>query len=168
MTPSPKPTRFFRSSQNIWTLMNKLLAPIQRNSKVHKYFPINIKLTKFIRTLYVVKQSVCKLGLTQWNLSKFEFKFDDSRLSSWYKNRNGLIYFFLLPPDVALSLPCWLSQFSFSKLRQPTGQRQSKVRMQQRKFSIMPIFFLYYEESLVSSNLNSRLLRFHFAHPSAL
>ena len=39
--------------------MNKLLAPIQRNSKVHKYFPINIKLTQFIRTLYVVKQSVC-------------------------------------------------------------------------------------------------------------
>ena len=26
--------------------------------------------------------------------------------------------------DVAKSLPCWLSQFSFSKLRQPTGQRQ--------------------------------------------
>ena len=42
--------------------------------------------------------------------------------------------FFLLRPDVALSLPCWLSQFSFSKLRQSTGQRQSNVRTQQKKF----------------------------------
>ena len=29
-----------------------------------------------------------------------------------------------------------------------------------------PILFLYYEESLVSSNLNSKLLRFHCAHPT--
>jgi hypothetical protein len=28
-----------------------------------------------------------------------------------------------------------------------------------------PILFLYYEESLVSSNLNSKLFRFHSAHP---
>jgi hypothetical protein len=28
------------------------------------------------------------------------------------------------------------------------------------------ILFLYYEESLVSSNLNSKLLRFHCAHPN--
>ena len=45
-------------------------------------------------------------------------------------------------PDVAKSLPCWLSQFSFSKLRQPTGQRLSNVRMQQTKMSIVPILFL--------------------------
>ena len=32
-------------------------------------------------------------------------------------------YFFLLKPDVALSLPCWLSQFSFSKLRQLAVKR---------------------------------------------
>ena len=69
--------------------------------------------------------------------------------------------FFLLHPDVALSLLCWLSQFSFfSKLRQPTGQRLSNVRTQQKKNSIWPILFLYYEESLVSSNLNSKLIRF--------
>ena len=35
-------------------------------------------------------------------------------------------------------------------------QRQSNVRMQQKK-SIGPILFLYYEESLVSSNLNSKV-----------
>jgi hypothetical protein len=57
-------------------------------------------------------------------------------------------------------------KFSFSKLRQPTGQRLSNVRAQQTKISIGPILFLYYEESLVSSNLNSKQLRFHGAHPN--
>ena len=38
--------------------------------------------------------------------------------------------------------------------------------MQQTKLSIGPILFLYYEESLVSSNLNSKQLRFHGAHPN--
>ena len=70
-------------------------------------------------------------------------------------------------PDVALSLPCWLSKLNFSNLRQPTGQRQSNVRMQQNKFSIKPILFLHYEESLVvSSNLNSILFRFHCVRPT--
>ena len=50
---------------------------------------------------------------------------------------------FLLPPDVAKSLPCRLSQISFG-----------------------PIIFLYYEESLVSSNLNSKQLRFHGVRPN--
>ena len=53
---------------------------------------------------------------------------------------------FLLLPDVAKSLPCWLAQFSFSKLRQPTGQRLSNVRMQ-KKNSIGPILFIYYEQA---------------------
>ena len=80
--------------------------------------------------------------------------------------RLAWLNFFLLRPDLAKSLPCWLSQFSFSKLRQPTGQRLSNVRTQQKKNSIKPILFLYYEESLVSSNLNSKLLRFHCSHPN--
>ena len=33
------------------------------------------------------------------------------------------------------------------------------------KNSIGPILFLYYEESLVSLNLNSKQLRFHGTHP---
>ena len=37
----------------------------------------------------------------------------------------------------------------------------SSVRTQQQKISIGPILFLYYEESLLSSNLNSKLFRFH-------
>ena len=51
----------------------------------------------------------------------------------------------------------------FSKLRQPTGQRLSNLRTQQTKISIWHILFLYYEESLVSTNLNSKQLRFHGA-----
>ena len=58
------------------------------------------------------------------------------------------------------------SQFRKAKLRQPTGQRLSNVRTQQFFFSIGSILFLYYEESLVSSNLNSNLLWFNCAHPN--
>ena len=54
-------------------------------------------------------------------------------------------------PDVAKSLPCWLSQF---------------IQDATKKISIWPILFLYYEESLVSSSLNSKLFRFHSAHPN--
>ena len=44
---------------------------------------------------------------------------------------------FLLHPDVALSLPCWLAE---------TEQLQDATKM----FLIGPILLLYYEESLVS------------------
>ena len=78
----------------------------------------------------------------------FEFKFYDTRI------------FCLLRPDVAKSLPYWLSPSSFPKLRQPTGQRLSNIWVQQTKISIEPILFLYYKESLVLSNLNSNNLGF--------
>ena len=42
----------------------------------------------------------------------------------------------------------------------------SNARRQQTKISIEPILSLYYEESLVSSNLNSKQHRFHGAHPN--
>jgi hypothetical protein len=69
--------------------------------------------------------------------------------------RLARLKFFLLGPEVALSLPCWLSQF-----------RKANVRTQQIFFSIVPILFLYYEDSLVSSNLNSNLLRIHCVRPN--
>ena len=53
----------------------------------------------------------------------------------------------------------------FSKLRQPTGQRHSNVKMQQNIISIRIILFLYYYDSLVSSKSNSKLFRFHFVRP---
>ena len=37
---------------------------------------------------------------------------------------------------LTLSLTCWLSQFSFSKLRQPTGQILCNVRVQQKKIQL--------------------------------
>ena len=78
----------------------------------------------------------------------------------------GQIENFFVCPNVAKSLPCWLFQFRKAKLRQPTGQRLSNVRGQQKEISIVPILFLCYEESLVSSNLNSKQLKFHGAHPT--
>ena len=40
------------------------------------------------------------------------------------------LIFFYLDLDLWPFWTCWLSQFRNAKLRQPTGQRQSKVRMQ--------------------------------------
>ena len=77
--------------------------------------------------------------------------------------------FFPCSPDISIRskpLPSWLSQLRFSKLIQPTGQRLSNVRTQQRKIPIWPILFLYYEESLISSNLNSNLLWFPCFRPN--
>ena len=66
-----------------------------------------------------------------------------------------------LHPEVAKCLPFWMSQLIKAKLRQPTGQRVSNVRVQRKK----KIFF-YWEESLASSNLNSKLFRFHCVRPN--
>ena len=38
----------------------------------------------------------CRLGLTLWNLSCLEFKFDDTRLSYWHKNKIGRIEIFFV------------------------------------------------------------------------
>ena len=73
------------------------------------------------------------------------------------KIRLAWLNFFLFPPDVALSLPCcWDSQKG--RDRATSGRNKQN--------SIGPILFLYYKESLLSSNLNSKLLRFHCAHPN--
>ena len=50
-----------------------------------------------------------------------------------------------------------------AKLKQPKGQRLCKVRTQQKKL-MGQMLSLYYEESQVSSNLNSK--RFHCVRPS--
>ena len=47
--------------------------------------------------------------------------------------------------------------------------KESKNTMKmddENKFQFGPILFLHYEVSLVSSNLNSNLHRFHCAHPN--
>ena len=110
--------------------------------------------------------NVCTLGWAQWNLSTgLNSNLMTPDFPHNIRIRLAQLKFFLLRPDVAKSLPCWLSQFRKAELSQPTGQRQSNVRTQQKK-SIVPILFLYYEESLVSSNLNSNLLWFHCVRPN--
>ena len=47
----------------------------------------------------------------------------------------------------------------------PTVQH-CKVKTQQQKIVMWTILFLCYEESLVSSNLNSKLFRFHCVRPN--
>ena len=46
--------------------------------------------------------------------------------------RLAQLKFCLLHPDVAKSLPCWLSHFRKAELRQLTWQRLSDVRVQQK------------------------------------
>ena len=46
---------------------------------------------------------VKNLGWALWNRNSFEFKFDDTRLSSYYKNKISPINLFLLRPDSANS-----------------------------------------------------------------
>ena len=50
-------------------------------------------------------------------------------------------------------------QFRNAKLRQPTGHRLSNVRKQQKNFNWANLILM------LSSNLNSKQLRFHGAHP---
>ena len=65
-------------------------------------------------------------------------------------------------PDVALSLPCWLSQLNWDSQQ---GRDFATSGCNKKKL-MGPILFLYYEESLVSSNLNSKLLWFHSVRPN--
>ena len=51
------------------------------------------------------------------------------------------------------SLPCWLSQLNWDSQQ----GRDRATSWCNRFFLIWPILFLYYEESLVSSNLNTKL-----------
>ena len=64
---------------------------------------------------------------------------------------------------------CPVGCLSLEKLNWDSQQsRDLATSLCNKKKSIVPILFLYYEESLVSSNLNSNLLRFHCAHPTVL
>ena len=85
-----------------------------------------------------------KLGLTLWNQSSFEFKYDDTRISTQHKNKIGPIK------------KNWDTQ---------QGRDFAASGLNKNKFN-GPILLLYYGESLVSSNLNSKLFWFHSAHPN--
>ena len=73
------------------------------------------------------------LGWAPRNLSCLEFKFDDTRLSYWHKNKIGRIeLFFLLLPDFANSLPCWLSQQNWASQQ---GRKLAKSGSNKKNFN---------------------------------
>ena len=67
-----------------------------------------------------------------------------------------------------LGLTLWnLNSFEFKFDDTRLGPiKRCCVLTQQKKILIGPILFLYFEESLVSSNLNSKLLWFHSVRPN--
>ena len=76
--------------------------------------------------------------------------------------RLALLNFLLLRPDIALSLPCWLSQFSFSKLRQSPGLRQSNVRMQKKVNQANLILILWGKSGMYHQIwIQNNVFRFH-------
>ena len=97
------------------------------------------------------------LGWAQWNLSRFEFKFDDTRLSSEYKNKIGQIF--------VASWHCSVSALLAVSVRKSYTETANRTGTSQKN-SIGSILFLYYEEILVSSNLNSKLFRFYCVRPN--
>ena len=113
--------------------------------------------------MHVLNVGMYKIGWASWNLSYFEFKFDDTRLSSSYKNKSGPIEIFVCCVLMLLSL-CPVGCLSLEKLN--WDSQQGNVTVQQTKMSIEPFLFLYYEVSLASSNLNSKQLRFHGVGPN--
>ena len=48
----------------------------------------------------------------------------------------------------------------------PAKRAETEQHQKKKKKIIEPILFLSYEEYMLSSNLNSKLRRFHCAHPN--
>ena len=65
-----------------------------------------------------------------------------------------------MSPDIAKFLLCWLLNWDSQQGRDLATSGRNK------KISIWPILYLYHEESLVSSNLNSKQLGFHGVRPN--
>ena len=96
------------------------------------------------------------VGLTLWNLSCLEFKFDDTRLSYWHKNKIVRIEIFLCC-FLTLLIFCpigWSQQNWLSQQDRKLAKSESK-----KKISILPILFLWinrkvwYHQIWIPSNL---------------
>ena len=72
------------------------------------------------------------LGWAPWNLSCLQFKFDETRLSYWHKNNIGRNEIFLLLPDFANFLPCWLAQFCWDSQQ---GRELAKSGSNKKNFN---------------------------------
>ena len=86
-----------------------------------------------IKQVWYFKFNQCYVHLTLWNLGCLEFKFDDTRVSYWHKNKIGRIEnFFLLLPDFANFLPCWIAQFCWDSQQ---GRELAKSGSNKKKFN---------------------------------
>ena len=74
------------------------------------------------------------------------------------------VYIFLITNN-CMNYICWLVSTIFTCLAETANRADTEQRQDATFFLIRPILFLYYEESLVSSNLNSKLFRFHCVRP---
>ena len=103
-------------------------------------------------------RNINTLGWAPRNLSCLEFKFDDTRLSYWHKNKIGRIeFFFLLLPDFANSLLCWLSQQNWAN--QQGRKLVRKVRKQLKKFQFYQSYSyvhrkVWYHQIWIPNNLD--------------
>ena len=110
------------------------------STKSKQKLPFSEPYSQFI-LLFTLKP-VCKLGLTQWNLNSFEFKY-------------------LMIPDFPHNIKIRLAQFKIFccvltlLCLCPVGCLSETEQRQDAPKKIM-----------ASSNLNSKLLRFHCAHPN--
>ena len=94
-----------------------------------------------------------------------EFKFDDTRLSYWHKNKIGRIEIFFgcfLTLLILCPVGC-LSKTEQAKLSKPTGQKISKVRKQQKKFQFCQSYSyvnskVWYHKIWIPNNLGFMVL----------
>ena len=101
-----------------------------------------------------------KIGWAPWNLSWLELKFDDTRLSYWHKNKVSRIEIYLLLPDFANSLPCWLSQQNCASQQ---GRKLAKSGSNKFLFQFCQSYSyvnrkVWYHQILIPSNLGFLVL----------
>ena len=93
----------------------------------------------YIFAYLLASSLVYTVGLTLWNISCLEFKFDDTRLSYWHKNKIGRIENFFCC-FLTLLIFCPVSWVSFAETSQQ-GRKLAKSGSNKKK-SILPILFL--------------------------
>ena len=101
------------------------------------------------------------LGLTLWNLSCLEFKFDDTRLSYWHKNKIGRIEIFFCC-FLTLLIFCPVSWVSFAETSQQ-GRKLAKSGSNKKKFQFCQSYSyvnrkVWYHQIWIPNNLGFMVL----------
>ena len=102
------------------------------------------------------QSSLYNLGLTLWNLSCLEFKFDDTRLSYWHKNKIGRIEIFFCC-FLTLLIFCPVSWVSFAETSQQ-GRKLAKSGSNKKNFQFCQSYSyvnrkVWYHQIWIPSNL---------------